>query len=280
MALVLGAMGNLAPKLLQLLQSEYELPKDVRRKVEFVTVELDAIQAALRKVATVPLDQLDEQVKVWARHVKDASYDMEDLLDTLLLRVEGGMSVNLSRLKQVTEKMGGLFRKSMVRRDIIVTLDDIKKQLQHLVDTRDRYRITDTVAYRAPATTVDPRLSAFHTNASQLVGINKPRDELIEMLFRWEDDSYEMKIISIVGFGGLGKTTLAKAVYDRVYHKFECGAFVQVGRNPDLKKVLRDVLIDVMKTIDDHDKLFILDVRQLINLLHRFLEGKRYILPT
>ena len=107
MAVVLGAMGSLAPKLLQLLQSEYELQKNMKRKVEFVTRELESIQAALHKVAAVPWDQLDEQVKVWARQVRDASYDMEDVLDTFLVRVEGGEPVNGSRLKRAVKKMGG-----------------------------------------------------------------------------------------------------------------------------------------------------------------------------
>ena len=216
MAVVLGAMGSLAPKLLQLLQSEYELQKDMERKVKFVTRELESIQAALHKVAAVPWDQLDEQVKVWARQVRDASYDMEDVLDTFLVRVEGGEPVNRSRLKRALKKMGGLFGKFKARRDITGAIDDIEKQLQEVADRHARYKIDDIVANPAPATTVDPRLSAYYTKASQLVGIDEPRDKLIEMLSIREGDrsSNEMKIISIVGFGGLGQTTLAKAVYD------------------------------------------------------------------
>ncbi|CAD6335280.1 unnamed protein product [Miscanthus lutarioriparius] len=290
MALVMGAMGKLAPKLLQLLQSEYELQKNVKRKVEFVTRELESIQAALRKVAAVPWDQLDEQVKVWARQVRDASYDMEDVLDTFLVRVEGGEPVNGSRLKRAVKKMGGLVGKFKARRDITGAIDDIEKQLQEVADRHARYKIDDIVANPAPATTVDPRLSAYYTKASQLVGIDEPRDKLIEMLSIREGDrsSNEMKIISIVGFGGLGKTTLAKAVYDKVYHQFDCGAFVPVGRNPDPKKVLRDILIDLIDGEDEKPfsdqyngrntvpDLMPLDEWQLIIKLRKFIKGKRY----
>ena len=141
MAVVLGAMGKLAPKLLQLLQSEYELQKNVKRKVEFVTRELESIEAALHKVAAVPWDQLDEQVKVWARQVRDASYDMEDVLDTFLVRVEGGEPVNRSRLKRALKKMGGLFGKFKARRDITGAIDGIEKQLQEVADRRARYKL-------------------------------------------------------------------------------------------------------------------------------------------
>ncbi|CAD6335281.1 unnamed protein product [Miscanthus lutarioriparius] len=262
----------------------------MKRKVEFVTRELESIQAALHKVAAVPWDQLDEQVKVWARQVRDASYDMEDVLDTFLVRVEGGEPVNRSRLKRAVKKMGGLLGKFKARRDITGAIDGIEKQLQEVADRRARYKIDDIVANPAPATTVDPRLSAYYTKASQLVGIDEPRDKLIEMLSIREGDrsSNEMKIISIVGFGGLGKTTLAKAVYDKVYHQFDCGAFVPVGRNPDPKKVLRDILIDLIDGEDEKPfsdqyngrntvpDLMPLDEWQLIIKLRKFIKGKRY----
>jgi len=57
MDLVTGAMSNLAPKLYQLLQGEYELQKGVRKKLEFLDQELESIKPALDQVAQVPWDQ-------------------------------------------------------------------------------------------------------------------------------------------------------------------------------------------------------------------------------
>ena len=99
MDLVTGAMGSLAPKLLQLLQDEYKLHKGVKEEVIFLSKELESIHVFLRKVAEVPWDQLDEQVKIWAREVREASYDMEDVLDTFLVRVKGREPADPSMLK-------------------------------------------------------------------------------------------------------------------------------------------------------------------------------------
>ena len=96
MDLVTGALGRLPSKLLELLKDEYKLQKGVRVNVQSLSQELKSMHAALRKVAAVPWDQLDEQVKVWARKVREASYDMEDILDTFLVRVDGHEQADLS----------------------------------------------------------------------------------------------------------------------------------------------------------------------------------------
>jgi disease resistance protein RPM1 len=117
----------------------------------------------------------------------------------------------------------------------------------------------------------------LYNKATDLVGINEASEELMTMMLRKDDDkSAQQRVLSVVGFGGLGKTTLAKAVYDKLKGQFDCTAFVPVGRNPDLKKVLKDISLDLHMPIN----LEILDERQLIDELREFLENKRYESPA
>jgi disease resistance protein RPM1 len=79
------------------------------------------------------------------------------------------------------------------------------------------------------------------------------------------------KVLSIVGFGGLGKTTLAKEVCGKVQGHFHCQAFVSISQKPNVKKIMKDVISQVpckKEFIEDIDtwneKKFIAKLRELL----------------
>ena len=273
MDLATGAMGSLLLKLGELLKEEYHLQTSVKKDVQYLERELMSMHAALRKVGDVPRDQLDEQVKLWAEEVRDMSYKMEDIVDKFLVRVEGTEhAVKPRKLKRLMKKMGGLFTKFMTCHAIGDKIKGIKASVQEVADWRDRYKVEDVVPNPAGLATVDPRLSALYKDRKELVGIDHSLNELTKMLSDGDgDESKRLKILSIFGFGGLGKTTLAKALYDRLQEEFYYSAFVPVGRNPSVKKLLNDILFAIKKQMYPG-----LDERQLIDELRGLLENKRY----
>jgi disease resistance protein RPM1 len=60
----------------------------------------------------------------------------------------------------------------------------------------------------------------------------------------------KVKVVSVVGFGGLGKTTLAAQVCRQLEGEFQCQALVSVSQafgGKDLKGLLKRVLQQVVK---------------------------------
>ena len=282
-------MGSLLPKLGELLVGEYKLQKGVKEDVESLEREMKSMNAALVKVAEVPRDQLDNQVIVWADELRELSYDMEDAIDNFLVCIEGMGSdavADSNKLKQIIVKMANLFTKGKTRHQIASAIRDIKNRAQEVAGRRDRYRVDDAVANAAGKHKVDPRVLALYKDPKELIGIEDARNELTRRLT--DGDGYgdvpkqqpKMKIVSIVGPGGLGKTTLAKAVYDRLQTQFEYTAFVPVGRNPEVKKVLRDILLELDRKQKQEcmGDVVTLDERQLIDKLRRRLENARYFI--
>ena len=140
-----------------------------------------------------------------------------------------------------------------------------------------RYKVD---AITPTKTSVDPRITALYTKAASLVGIDEPREELISMLTKEDGgmSSAEQRIVSIVGLGGLGKTTLAKAVHDKIKPQFNCTAFVSVSRDPDIIKIFKDMLYELDKNeyMDIHNAA--LGQQHLTDLVQEFLKNKRYVL--
>ena len=137
---------------------------------------------------------------------------------------------------------------------------------------RTRYKIDDAVP-KPNNTNIDLRLLAMYAESAGLVGIDGPRDELIQLMDRDGVPSYQLKVVSIVGFGGLGKTTLANQVYHKLEGEFQCTTFVSVSQKPNIRKILRTILYHVGF---NNSSIQTWEENELISVLQKFLSDKRY----
>uniref|UniRef100_A0A0D9VY52 Disease resistance N-terminal domain-containing protein n=1 Tax=Leersia perrieri TaxID=77586 RepID=A0A0D9VY52_9ORYZ len=80
-----GVLKALLPKLADMLTEKYKLHKGAKEGIRYIRDELESTQTALEKVLEVPADQLDKQVKLWARKMREISYDIEDTIDSFMV---------------------------------------------------------------------------------------------------------------------------------------------------------------------------------------------------
>jgi hypothetical protein len=266
MEVMLGALPSLLPKLGELLADEYNLQKEVKGGIRFLQAELETMKAALEDISKTPADQIPNLDKIWARNVRELSYDIEDNIDTFMVQVKGHHPDKKHGFKKFIDKALGSLMQPKIRRKIAIDIRDIKSRVVEVHDRRRRYKVNHSVDKPVK---IDSRALVRYEKVTELVGIDESRDELIKILTEDNEASKEQnKIVSIVGFGGLGKTTLANVVYEKLTAQFDCSAFLSVSQTPDMDRLFKDMFYKLAKTKTDS-----IDT---IDELRKFLRGKRY----
>nr|XP_051221903.1 disease resistance protein Pik-2-like [Lolium perenne] len=276
LALVSAATGVLSPvlaKLSTLLENKYSSLKGVGDEILALQDELSSMNALLLKLADI--DDLDIQVKEWRNQIRELSYEIEDCIDDFVHRVE-------QRDPNKRKNMKGFFQESIqklrtlgARNEIASKILKLKARVDHACERRKRYNFDGVASSSSTVVPIDPRLPALYAEAESLVGIDEPRDELIGRLAEGEVNSVrKLKVVSVVGLGGLGKTTLARQVYDKIGKQFDCRAFVSVSQKPDMRKILKNILTGVTG-IEHYPGIEACDEEQLINKLRGFLNDRR-----
>jgi disease resistance protein RPM1 len=217
---------------------EMSLLMGVRKDIWFIKDELETIQAFL-EVAEA-MKNKDVLLKVWAKQVRDLSYNIEDSLGEFMVHVGSQrLSRRLMKLKD--------------RHRIAMHIRDLKSRVEEVSLRNTRYSLIKTEA----SNTIDEvdsyvedvrNLSASNIDEAELVGFSKPKEKLIELMDVSSEDGIA-KVICVVGMGGLGKTTLARKTYESkedVVKNFSCRAWITVSQTFSKMEMLKDMIIQLL----------------------------------
>ncbi|XP_052136681.1 disease resistance protein RGA5-like [Oryza glaberrima] len=281
-----AVMGPLLSKMQIMVENESAQLREVKRRITSLQAELEAIRQFLPKAPEVD----DPQTKVWMTELRELSYDIEDYVDKLMVNYAGSNpGFKPRRGKGLMARTRSLLNRARTNRRIDRELEELKGRVSQVSKQRDRLRLRADPAAAPPASdkidggaSVDPRIQALFAEASRFEGMDGPRDELIDLLKEEEEESSEsaarLKVVSIVGFGGLGKTTLAKQVFGAIGPQFDCQACVSVTQSYNTRGILTELLRQVQiqeDTIDEEGKW---DERDLVNKIRESLQNRRYLL--
>lgn len=243
--------------------------------IKFLRKELEAMHAFLLVMSDV--EQPDEQAKIRVKAVRDLSYDIEDNIDKFMQLVEPESSSNDSGFMDLINKCKRKVKDIKTRHEIAKEGKHIKDQVKEVSERYARYTI-DGFSAKPRNAKVDPRVMAVFKDASELVGIDGPRDELVRYLGQDGDESTRhLKFVSLVGYGGLRKITLANQVYQKLGANFECQAMLSISRDPNMTKILSSVLSQISNGGKIHGRSG--DQQAKISQIREFLENKWCVLP-
>ncbi|KAF8017616.1 hypothetical protein BT93_H2722 [Corymbia citriodora subsp. variegata] len=272
-----SAVSFLIEKLALFIEKEGNLWKGVCGEIELIRDEFERMKAFLERAESSEDD--DPELKVWAKQVRDVAYDVEDILDefTLNLARDHG-DVYLHKIKLSINNWKAC-------RHLSSKITDIKSRVISIGEGHRRYRFPSYCTEQSASASTrgtswyDLREDALLVEEGELVGIDKPREELIKWLV---DEEPRLKVLSIFGMGGLGKTTLAKRVYDNQQVKvyFQSHAWINVSESYKIEDILRDMIEQLHGEIEQTVPQGIESANRikLNQIVKGFLQQKRYVI--
>ncbi|KAG2562626.1 hypothetical protein PVAP13_8KG271105 [Panicum virgatum] len=190
-----------------------------------------------------------------------------------MVRIDRGLK-ELHGLRGFIDRSMDLLTKAKIRHKLGTEIKDLKRSIKEVSERRDRYMV-HVAAKPTDVPVENLRISAMYKRVAELIGTEDKSNELIDKLMKWDESSKKQpKKVSIVGFGGLGKTTLAKVVYDKLKKQFDCAAFVSVSLNPNLERIF----IDMLCQLGNNKNVITCGTQRLINEARDFLQDKRYLI--
>ncbi|ONI20916.1 hypothetical protein PRUPE_2G040700 [Prunus persica] len=184
-------------------------------------------------------------VRDWLDDLKHAVFDAEDLLDeinyeALRCKLEG----EAQTADKLTNKVRNLLSTSRNKfyQSMNAKIQELLQRLEHFVQLKGALDLREDVGRKVSQRT--PTTSLVHEPC--VYGRDEAKQNLLEVLF---DDASEenVSVIPIVGMGGVGKTTLARMLYNdnKVKEHFTLKAWACVSEDYDAIRVTKTLLQSV-----------------------------------
>ncbi|XP_021805769.1 putative disease resistance protein RGA4 [Prunus avium] len=250
-----------------------------------VKADLKRLQRTMSTIKDVLLDaeqkqEHNQQIRSWLRQLKDVFLDAEDLLDEF--ECEALRREVVETFHGTTRKVRRFFSRSNPTGFRFRVGNEIKEIRERLDELKSNKAIFDSL------TNIDHHGGGgdHHERpfvpASKVIGREYEKEKIVNLLMQQGDDDQsgncnnKVSVIPIVGIGGLGKTTLAKWVYDdkRVVGHFELRMWATVPVDFELTRLTRLILGSALDT-EISDKL---TLDQLQGRLREALKDKKFLL--
>ncbi|XP_062195225.1 putative disease resistance protein RGA1 [Phragmites australis] len=184
----------------------------------------------------------EQAVRLWLKRLKDAAYNISDMLDQFE-----------EDSKQADGKMLGMLSCLPITCKKIVLANRMKKMrgdLRRIDEQQRSFNFT-----RSTSASIDQqhhdqrRRTSSEVNDADIVGRDGEKQAIIGMLSASENKQ-ETMIVPIYGLGGMGKSTLAGLVYNdnQFIKKYDHRVWVYVSQVFDLEKIGWSIISQLQKT--------------------------------
>ncbi|WKA05988.1 hypothetical protein VitviT2T_023917 [Vitis vinifera] len=271
-----GTVTFFAEKLSNLILQEASVFGQVEGQIKLLRNELEWMRLFLKDADSKRI--YDERIKLWVNQIRNATHDAEDVIDEFILNMDHRQRrLNTLKFLKCLPACVGFADKLPFIHELDSRVKDINVMIGAIMANRSKYGLGDLVA--SSSSTTD-QVAAHKekrppvVEESDVVGIEDGIEEVKQMLMKEET---RRSVVSIVGMGGLGKTTFAKKVYNQrdVQQHFDCKAWVYVSQEFRAREILLDIANHFMSLSEKEKEM---RESELGEKLCEYLKEKKYLI--
>ncbi|KAM3002123.1 hypothetical protein FF2_038322 [Malus domestica] len=272
-----SAASLLIGKIAAILENEASSITAVRDEVDELKLELISMKSFL--IDAEGKEPQTEGEKTWVTSVRDLTCDAENVIDEFLYHIYDKQSATpFTKLLHRTI----YFPKNLwYRHRIAKKLQKITKKMKAIPERNERYGVSTiegTSSGSVPRWVKNKAESSLYIMEDELIGIEDKKQTLMGLLMNGEEN--EM-VVSVVGMGGSGKTTLVANIFnnENVKRHFDCYAWITVSQT----FVIEDLFKNLIKQFHQGRKeevtaqLDSMSYKELLEMLSAYLKSKREI---
>ncbi|XP_050258422.1 disease resistance protein RGA2-like [Quercus robur] len=242
--------------------------------------DLTKLERTIKAIKAVLLDveekqASDHRLSIWLGELKDVLKDAENVLDEfqyIVLQKEV-----MKRNGSTSKKVSNFFSSSnplAVRFEMAHKIKSIRKRVDEISAEKDKFNLAQGLEDRKLNMQESRDMTHSFVPSQNVIGRNDDKIQIIDLLMQ-QDAGRNVSVIPIVGIGGLGKTTLAKLVYNNelVERHFQLRMWVCVSEDFNVTWLIKEILKSALVTIDEN-----LSLDQLQIQLRGLLKDKKFLL--
>ncbi|KAL5204615.1 hypothetical protein ABZP36_009486 [Zizania latifolia] len=232
------------------------LPKGAENEIPLIQQDLQEIISILHGRGEPQLERHGHSmtVRCWMTEVRELAYDMEDCIDLYEHAAAAGSNTT-TRRRNITRRRWSTTRNKKIPwiseklkqrlwmankiREFSLRTQEALQRHKMMCECDNRGGITTARGDDAPSSSSGSGHHPAPCTEYGHVGIDAAMNKIEEWL---TDGEEKLKVISILGVGGVGKTTLANEIYRKVRRQFDCRAFVRSSQKPDMRRLLIGML--------------------------------------
>ena len=225
----------------------------------------------------------DERLRLWVDQMRDVCFDAEDVVDDFMFRVDHMRQQRLNNLKclRPLPQCIGFGDKLLLVHDLKARMENINITVEKILVNKTRYGIENPKDLETWSFTKEEDLPP-----TEKVGVVPDRNvgevDFVGMQSQVECVRDQLLtgtgVVSILGMGGLGKTTLARRVYNdrNVKRHFDCRVWVSVSQEYRIGELLMRIANSVLTPTPQQRRR--VKETELGNTLRDSLKSKTYLI--